>query len=179
MLALRRSILALGRLRGVWRRGGVRRLRRSRLVLLDGLLLWRHLRRLRLVRGLLGLPILLGRGLLRLDRLLVCRLRAVLLLGRLLTRLSVLLDRRLLRLVNRLLGLRRDGLHRLGLVGGLWLGLLLPVLLCHRLRLLHRLLVLLAFVAVPLRVLLDEVHLAAALRTRAHGRTSHTIAHYG
>jgi hypothetical protein len=42
-----------------------------------------------------------------------------------------------------------------------------------------RLLILLAPVAVPLRVLLDEVHLASALRARAHDSTARAIPHCG
>jgi hypothetical protein len=41
------------------------------------------------------------------------------------------------------------------------------------------LLVLLASVAVPLRILLDEVHLSSAFRARAHWYTTSSIRHLG
>lgn len=60
----------------------------------------------------------------------------------------------------------------------------LRLMLVLRLRLMgllprRGLLVLLASLAVPLRVLLDEVHLASAFRARAHGRTTRAIYHCG
>jgi len=125
-----------------------------------------------------GLVLIDGLGVLRPLRLALPVSLLRLVLRRWLGLLPVLLG--LLRLICYIGGLRRDGLDRLRLVRWLWLSGRRLVLGGRLLRsLLRRLSVLLAFVAVPLRILLDEIHLAAALRTRTHGSTSKTIVHYG
>ncbi len=163
------GVLGLRCLRACWRRlvSPLRCVRlRSRLggVTLRGLLGAGLSRRLLIRRARGGLLLLI----LPCRRLLVSALMLGLLVLTLLYG-----DRLRLMLAGVLSGLLVRRLRLLAVLRSVLVRRLLAVLR-HR-----RLLVLLAPRAVPLRVLLDEIHLASALRARAHGRTARAIPQCG